>query len=84
MYMYVYTPVNSCCQHVKLLYSPENDRHFRETQKVFLMSIYQLALANEEAKSCPGVYVEQGAAYWSEAYMPVNIPRSIAAAMHAS
>ncbi len=53
MYMYVYTPVNSCCQHVKLLYSPKNDRHFRETQKVFLLSIYQLVLANQEAKSWP-------------------------------
>ncbi len=53
MYMYVYTPMYSCCQHLKLLYSPKNDRHFRETQKVFLMSIYQLALANQEAKSWP-------------------------------
>jgi hypothetical protein len=60
MYMYVYTPVSSCCQHVKVLYSPKNDRHFRETQKVFLMSIYQLALANQETKSWPRCLLRTG------------------------
>ncbi len=34
VYVCIYTcmSVNSCCQHVQLLYCPKNDRHCRETQ----------------------------------------------------
>ena len=34
VYVCIYTcmSVNSCCQHVQLLYCPENDRHCRETR----------------------------------------------------
>ena len=73
VYVCIYTcmSVNSCCQHVQLLYCPKNDRHCRETRKIkFFKFMHQLAVANQEAKSwCLG---EQVAAYWYDAKITVT------------
>ncbi len=41
VYVCIYTcmSVNSCCQHVQLLYCPKNDRHSRETRKNYVFNV---------------------------------------------